>query len=377
MKVLTILGTRPEIIRLSRVIPLLDEVLGRESHTLVNTGQNYDDLLSTVFFKELGIRDRDYYLNASGSFAQQMATIFSALEHTLAQERPDRVLILGDTNSSLAAIVAARLRIPVYHMEAGNRCYDDRTPEEVNRRLIDHVSSVLLPYTERARQNLLAEGIHSSRIFVTGNPIHEVIEHYGRQIDLAAALARERLGIKSQGYFLVTLHREENVGDRERLKSFLAAFAALNNDYSFPVIVSTHPRTRKRLEDLRHIRNLCGDTRFLDPFGFFDFIALQRSAFCVLSDSGTVQEESCLLGVPSVTLRDTTERPETVEAGASVLSSADPVRIVALVNQVTSVPDGRTKKWTPSWTVPAEYLRLNVAETVVRILTSHCQEATR
>jgi UDP-N-acetylglucosamine 2-epimerase (non-hydrolysing) len=262
-------------------------------------------------------------------------------------------------------------------MEAGNRCYDDRTPEEVNRRLIDHVSSVLLPYTERARQNLLAEGIHSSRIFVTGNPIHEVIEHYGRQIDLAAALARERLGIKSQGYFLVTLHREENVGDRERLKSFLAAFAALNNDYSFPVIVSTHPRTRKRLEDLRHIRNLCGDTRFLDPFGFFDFIALQRSAFCVLSDSGTVQEESCLLGVPSVTLRDTTERPETVEAGASVLSSADPVRIVALVNQVTSVPDGRTKKWTPSWTVPAEYLRLNVAETVVRILTSHCQEATR
>ncbi len=369
MKVLTILGTRPEIIRLSRVIPRLDEVVGRENHLLVHTGQNHDDNLSANFFTELGLRAPDHNFGASGTFAEQLATIFVATERFISIFQPDHVLILGDTNSSLAAIVAARMHIPVYHMEAGNRSFDPRSPEEVNRRLIDHCAAIHLPYTERARANLVAEGIHSSRIFVTGNPIHEVIEHYNREIILTGLGVRMQLGLEPQKYFLVTLHREENVDDRERLKLFLAALAALNNDYSFPVIVSAHPRTRKRLEDLQHIINLCGDTRFLDPFPFFDFIALQKNAFCVLSDSGTVQEESCLLHVPSVTLRDHTERPETVECGASVLSGADPARIVELVDQVTAQK--------PDWQVPPEYMRENVADTVVRILTSHHSEGAR
>ena len=295
------------------------------------------------------------------------------LNDLLTSFQPDRVLILGDTNSSLAAIVAARLRIPVYHMEAGNRSFDPRSPEEVNRRLIDHCAAIHLPYTERARQNLLAEGIHSSRIFVTGNPIHEVVKHYGRQIDLAANAVRTRLGLEPQKYFIVTLHREENVDDDYRMAQFLRAFDCLQRQYKMPVIVSTHPRTRKRIDvrDTRLMMALGDDSQvqFLDPFPFFDFIALQKSAFCVLSDSGTVQEESCLLHVPSVTLRDHTERPETVECGASVLSGADPARIVELVGQVTAQK--------PDWQVPPEYMRENVADTVVRILTSHYSEGAR
>ena len=367
MKILTILGTRPEIIRLSRVIPLLDEVC--DKHILVHTGQNYDNELSSNFFDELGLRTPDYNWEVRGFVGEQLAGIFTQADLAVNFHHPDRVLVLGDTNSSLAAIVAARLRIPVYHMEAGNRCYDPRSPEEVNRRLIDHASSVLLPYTERSRQNLLAEGIEGRRIFVTGNPIHEVIEYYSGKIDQSDIF--NRLEIGRGGYLLVTLHREENVDDSKRLENFLHAFSVLQANYEIPVIISTHPRTRQRIIELNGTRRsiALGDNfaqiRFLPPFPFFDFIALQQHAFCVLSDSGTVQEESCLLHVPSVTLRDTTERPETVEAGASVLSGADPARIVALVKQVTE------RK--PNWTVPAEYLRTNVAETVVRIITGHHQ----
>ena len=372
MKVLTILGTRPEIIRLSRVIPRLDEVVGRENHILVHTGQNYDPTLSQVFFEELGIRKSDHCFDCRGSFGDQMARLFPYMEAILLRERPDRVLILGDTNSSLAAIVAARMHIPVYHMEAGNRSFDPRSPEEVNRRLIDHCAAIHLPYTERARQNLLAEGIHSSRIFVTGNPIHEVVEHYGRQIDNSDIF--NRLEIERGRYFLVTLHREENVDHSIRLGEFLHSFDLLLREYKMPMIVSTHPRTRKQIgaiplkvDDLVNLA--MEQPQFVDPFSFFDFIALQKNAFCVLSDSGTVQEESCLLHVPSVTLRDTTERPETVECGASVLSGADPARIVELVGQVTAQK--------PNWQVPPEYMRENVADTVVRILTSHYSEGAR
>lgn len=365
MKVLTILGTRPEIIRLSRVIPRLDEVLGRENHILVHTGQNYDNELSSNFFDELGLRTPDYNWEVRGSVGEQLAGIFTQVELAINFHHPDRVLILGDTNSSLAAIIAARLRIPVYHMEAGNRCYDARSPEEVNRRLIDHASSILLPYTERARQNLLAEGIHSSRIFVTGNPIHEVIEHYAGQIDNSDIF--NRLELERGRYFLVTLHREENVDDPARLGNFLHAFDLLLREYRMPMIVSTHPRTQKQIDAIPlkvdDLVNLTMEQpQFVDPLPFFDFIALQKSAFCVLSDSGTVQEESCLLHVPSVTLRDHTERPETVECGASVLSGADPARIVDLVGQMTAQK--------PDWRVSPEYMRTNVADTVVRILTS-------
>jgi UDP-N-acetylglucosamine 2-epimerase (non-hydrolysing) len=258
-------------------------------------------------------------------------------------------------------------------MEAGNRCYDSRSPEEVNRRLIDHASSVLLPYTKRSRQNLLAEGIHSSRIFVTGNPIWEVIQHY-RLSGWRKSDALARLGLKAGKFFLVTLHREENVDNPVRLQGFLRSLDQLTRDYSMPVVVSTHPRTKKQLDMRLDVENAYSVAvtkllRFLDPFSFFDFLALQSTAFCTLSDSGTVQEESCILGVPSVTLRDTTERPETVECGASVLSGCDPERILALVKQVTSQPT--------NWNLPPEYLRTNVAETVVRILTSHHERQIR
>jgi UDP-N-acetylglucosamine 2-epimerase (non-hydrolysing) len=368
MKILTILGTRPEIIRLSLVIPLLDEAVGRANHCLVHTGQNHDPGLSQVFFDELGLRAPDCQLEMCGPFAGQMADMLPAVERILLDFRPDRVLVLGDTNSSLAAIPAARLGLPVYHMEAGNRSFSPCSPEEVNRRLIDHASRVLLPYTERSRANLLAEGIPSDRVFVTGNPINEVIEHYGRQIDLAAAAVRERLGLEPRKYFLVTLHRAENIDDPARLRNFIEAFNQLQYTYLHPVIVSTHPHLQQRIDAL-NLRggDLSPSVRFLPPFPFFDFIALQRAAFCTLSDSGTVQEESCLLQTPSVTLRDHTERPETVECGTSVLSGADPARILDLVRLVTRADHA-------SWTPPADYLRTNVAETVVRILLSYLPE---
>lgn len=360
MKILTILGTRPEIIRLSLIIPRLDALIGRENHLLLHTGQNHDSNLSANFFDELGLRKPNITLTAKGTLGEQLAVIFPRVESILADFRPDRVLILGDTNSSLAAIMTARAGVPVYHMEAGNRSFSPHSPEEVNRRLIDHCASVHLPYTERSRANLLAEGIHSSKIFVTGNPIGEVIDHYRAQWKKSDVL--KRLALEPGKFFLVTLHREENVDDPVRLREFLEAFGALNYRHSIPVIVSTHPRTRKRLKEFDHLLN-CFDTRFLDPLSFFDFLQLQSQAFCTLSDSGTVQEESCLLGVPSVTLRDHTERPETVECGASVLSGADPDRILELVRQVIATP--------PKWNPPPEYFRLNVADTVCRILTSH------
>lgn len=376
MKILTILGTRPEIIRLSRIIPRLDEVLGRENHILVHTGQNSDINMSAVFFEELGIRQHDYFLCAKGSFAEQLTIIFPQIENILLDTRPDRVLVLGDTNSSLAAIIAARLQIPVYHMEAGNRSYSSSSPEEVNRRLIDHASSVLLPYTERSRQNLLAEGIHSSRIFVTGNPIKEVIDHYCGHDEscrvgcgqIVQSDVMVHLGLEFQKYLLVTLHREENVDNPARLKKFLYVLHQLWCAYGLPIVISTHPRLHLRVAEQRPLNaaspwNLNNSLRFLPPFGFFDFIALERNAFCVLSDSGTVQEECAILGVPSVTLRDHTERPETIEAGASVLSGADPTTILRLVKMVTERRG--------QWTAPAEYLRTNAAETVVNILLSH------
>jgi UDP-N-acetylglucosamine 2-epimerase (non-hydrolysing) len=266
--------------------------------------------------------------------------------------------VLGDTNSSLAAIMAKRLGIPVYHMEAGNRCYDDRVPEEVNRRVIDHSSDVFMPYTERSRQNLLREGIAGERIFVTGNPIYEVIQHYSPQINQSRIL--EDLSIAVGKFFLITQHRTENVGNEIRLRQFVQAFDLLQKKYSLPLIVSTHPHMRKKLESFG-INSLNPDIRFLEPFGFFDFITLEQKALCVLSDSGTVQEECSIFRVPSVTLRDVTERPETLECGSNILSGADPVDILRSVDLVLSAP--------PDWNPPAEYLVNNVSQTVIKILT--------
>jgi len=358
MKIMTILGTRPEIIRLSGVTALLD---AHADHVLVHTGQNYDERLSQVFFDELGMRAPDEVMGVrSASFAGQMGQILERSQELFLRHRPDRVLILGDTNSGLTAMVARRLGIPVYHMEAGNRCFDDRVPEEVNRRIIDHSSSVLLPYTENSRKNLLAEGIPGSRIYVTGNPMHQVIDKLAPRIDASDVL--ERLGVCPGKYFLVTAHRSENVDNESRLTSLLAALRALHRDYGFPVLYPVHPRTSSRAS-MAGMEIEGQGIRMLAPLGFFDFIRLEQNAFCVLSDSGTVQEEACLFGVPNVTLRDVTERPETLECGSNILAGVDAEAIGRAVRLVTS--QGR------SWRPPQEYTQTGVAEAVCRIVLGY------
>ena len=357
MKVMTILGTRPEIIRLSRIIEKLD---GLCKQVLVHTGQNYDVTLDEIFFKQLGVRAPDHHLGAKGSFGEQIGKILAESERVMAAEKPDRFLVLGDTNSSLAAIMAKRLAIPVYHMEAGNRCYDDRVPEEVNRRIIDHTSDVLMPYTERSRQNLLREGVPGECIYVTGNPIYEVIQHYEPQISRSKILSD--LGLESGRYFMVTMHRAENVDVEWRLRGVTTALGRLQQEYKMPVIVSTHPRTRQRMTDFGVSVDNKG-VRFLEPFGFFEFITLERNAFCVLSDSGTVQEECSIFRVANVTIRDVTERPETIECGSNMLSGAEPNMILDCVRTVLD-----QKRL---WTAPREYLVENVSSTVIKILLGY------
>jgi UDP-N-acetylglucosamine 2-epimerase (non-hydrolysing) len=358
MKVMTILGTRPEIIRLSLVIEKLDHLC---EHTLVHTGQNFDPGLSDVFFAELGVRAPDHYLGARGdTFGEQFGQIAAASERVLVADRPDRLLVLGDTNSGLAAVMAKRMGIPVYHMEAGNRCYDDRVPEEVNRRVIDHCSDVLMPYTERSRANLLREGIEGRRIYVIGNPILEVIERHDASIRRSGALAR--LNLEAGKYFLVTMHRAENVDVEQRLRALILGLELLAREYELPVICSTHPHTRAVMErfgiDPRSHRQI----QFHTPFGLFDFIALERNAYCVLSDSGTVQEECALFKVANVTIRDVTERPETIECGSNVLSGVDPQSLLRCVRAIRDEPC--------DWTAPPEYLRRNVSNTAVKIVLS-------
>lgn len=363
MKVATVLGTRPEIIRLSRIIPLLDKNC---EHLLVHTGQNFDRRLSGLFFEELGVREPDVHLGVeSTSFGAQAGQILERIEQTFAERKPDRLLVLGDTNSGLSAVIARKAGIAVFHMEAGNRCFDFRVPEEANRRIIDHVSTVLMPYTERSRENLLREGFAPERVLVTGNPIKEVIDHYDGAIRTSTVL--KTLGLQPQKYFLVTLHRAENVDVEERLRAFLTALERIHRDYGYPVICSVHPRTASRAAGFGLSLEKRG-IQPLPPFGFFDFIHLERNAFCVLSDSGTVQEEACIFGVPNVTLRDVTERPETVECGSNILTGADPDRILSAVSLATSRP--------ASWVPPREYLATNVADIVGRIVLGRISAAT-
>lgn len=353
---MTILGTRPELIRLCLIVKKLDKYADQ---ILVHTGQNYDYNLNEVFLKQLGYRKVDYHLGAKGTFGEQIGTILKNIEKVMLKEKPDRFLVLGDTNSSLAAIMAKRLGIMVFHMEAGNRCYDERVPEEVNRRIIDGSSHILLPYTERSRANLIREGIPNERIFVTGNPIKEVLDHFSEEIDKSKI--SEDFKIEPNKFFLVTLHREENVDDPVRLGQFVSAFNELVKKYKLPLIWSIHPRTRKRLSAKKYRINKLINLH--EPFGLFDFIHLEKNAFCVLSDSGTVQEECCLLKIPNVTLRDTTERPETIEAGSSVLSGAEPSSILKSAQKVIESP----RDWLP----PQEYLRTDVSETVLKIILSY------
>ncbi|MFB0836787.1 non-hydrolyzing UDP-N-acetylglucosamine 2-epimerase [Arthrobacter sp. E44] len=312
LKVLTVVGTRPEIIRLAATIKRLDKYM---DHVLVHTGQNYDYELNEVFFENLGLRRPDHFLEAdTSSLGSVLGTILTKMESVLADEKPDAMLVLGDTNSCISALMARRMKIPVYHMEAGNRCFDENVPEEVNRRLVDHVADYNLVYTEHARRNLLAEGIHPSRIMLTGSPMREVLDANAAQIAVSDVLERQNLS--SGGYFLVSLHREENVDSVPRLTSVLDALNQLAKAYDLPVLVSTHPRTRKRLDELPGESR--GSLTFHPPFGFHDYIALQQGAKLVLSDSGTISEESSILGFPAVTLRDFIERPESMDTGGII-----------------------------------------------------------
>lgn len=357
MKIATVLGTRPEIIRLSLIIEKLDRFV---QHAVIHTGQNFDPMLSEVFFRELEVRAPDRYLGASGGLARQVGQILAGCEQAFEEVRPDRLLILGDTNSGLAGYIAKRLGIPVFHMEAGNRCHDDRVPEEVNRRVIDHCSDILMPYTERSRDNLLREGIAAQRIFVTGNPIGEVIEHFRPRIDASDVL--DRLEVDKGHYVLVTLHRAENVDLAERLHGLVDALGQVGHEHDLPVLVSTHPHTRARLGQDRQSAERNG-VRFLEPFGFFDFVRLELSARLVMSDSGTVQEECALFGVPNVTLRDVTERPETIECGSNILSGGKVESVLAATRLALSLP--------PRWAPPPEYRVPAVSDTAVRIVAGY------
>lgn len=358
MKVITVLGTRPEIIRLCKVIAKLDRTV---DHVLVHTGQNYDEKLSSLFFTELGVRTPDVFLGVeSSSFGSQIGQIISGCEGVFLAEKPDAVLILGDTNSGLSAFVAKRMGIPVYHMEAGNRCFDDRVPEEVNRRVIDQSSTILMPYTNRSRENLLAEGIPSRRIHVTGNPINEILNSFSEKIEDSHALST--FDVKPGEYFLATLHRAENVDLPERLAAYAEALEKVRARFGLPLIVSTHPRTRNKLGSFG-LEGSLGGVRYMDPMGFFDFVKMEKNALCVLSDSGTVQEECCIFGVPTVTLRDVTERPETIDCGSNVLGGACPEKILSLVEMVV--------KTGANWLPPKEYLVPDVSSTVLKIVTGY------
>lgn len=327
MKVMTIVGTRPEIIRLARVIDRLDRTEGIE-HVLVHTGQNYDHQLNQVFFDDLALRAPDHYLGVdTSSLGTVLGGVLIGTEAVINKERPDAVLVLGDTNSCLATVMAKRMRIPTYHMEAGNRCFDENVPEETNRRLVDHVADFNLVYTEHARRNLLAEGLHPRRILLTGSPMREVLEAFRDQIEASDILGR--LEMTDKGYFLVSAHREENVDSPTRLTQLLECLNAVYAKWQLPIVVSTHPRTRKRLEALDAKPE--GDIRWLEPFGFHDYNHLQMHAACVLSDSGTISEESSILGFPAITMRDSIERPEALDTGTILMTGLNKYDVAAAV----------------------------------------------
>jgi UDP-N-acetylglucosamine 2-epimerase len=359
VKVMTIVGTRPEIIRLSRVIARLDDTA---EHILVHTGQNYDYSLSQVFFDELSLRPPDHHLKVdTSSLGHVLGDTLIRSEEVLKQERPDAVLVLGDTNSCIASVMAKRMHIPVYHMEAGNRCFDANVPEETNRRLVDHVADFNLVYTEHARRNLLAEGLHPRRILLTGSPMREVLNHYLPRIDASDVLPR--LHLEPLGYVIASSHREETVDDPGRLTSLLASLRAVRDHWRVRVIVSTHPRTRQRLQSLAS--NDLDRILFHEPFGFLDFARLQMNALCTLSDSGTVSEESAMLGFPAVTLRDSIERPESLDAGSIVMSGIEPAGVLEAMTAV--VGDGADRTIS---SVAPEYTIADCSRRVVRFIVS-------
>ncbi len=358
MKVMTILGTRPEIIRLSLIMPKLDKVC---DHVIVHTGQNYDKTLNDIFFEDLKLRQPDIVIDSkSDTLSEQLAKIFVGVEQALNQHKPDKVLILGDTNTSLCTVLVERLGYPVYHMEAGNRCFDLKVPEEKNRKVIDCVSSFNLPYTPGSRENLLREGMKKERVFMTGNPINEVMERFKYSYsDILEKLDLLENGVYTKPFVLVTAHRAENVDDENRLLNILKALDTISEEYT--IIFSCHPRTRNRMKKLNWKPN--NNIRITEPMGFFDFLRLERKARCVISDSGTVQEECCLFHTPTVTIRDSTERPETVECGSNIVSGLNAENILSCFNRVLEVDT--------DWHIPEGYEAKNVSDRVVNFLMSN------
>lgn len=360
---MTILGTRPEIIRLSRVMAALER---HTQHVLVHTGQNYDFELNEIFFQDLDVRRPDYFLGVdTASLGKVLGGILIEIEPILRQEKPDAVLILGDTNSAIAALMAKRLKIPVYHMEAGNRCFDLNVPEEINRRLVDHISDFNLVYTEHARRHLLSEGLHHRRIYLTGSPLAEVLKHYASQIDASDAL--ETLGLEKDKYFVVSLHREENVDNPANLRAIVAALNSLAERYAYPIIFSTHPRTRKRLDALGNV-DMSPLVKELKPFGFFDYNKLQKNSFCTLSDSGTIGEESAMLGFPAITVRKAIERPEALDAGSLILTGFDKDVIHSAIEATRA---GLTDLGQRE--ISAEYQVFNCSQRVLNLIIGTCR----
>ncbi len=367
LKVVTIVGTRPELIRLSRVMAALDRHC---DHVIVHTGQNYDYELNGVFFEELGIRKPDHFLEAAGATAAEtIGNVIAAASRVLAEVMPDAMLVLGDTNSCLAVIAAKRLKIPTFHMEAGNRCFDMRVPEEINRRIVDHVSDINLTYSDIAREYLLAEGLDPQRVIRTGSPMYEVLHHYREGIAQSRALAT--LGLEPGGYFLVSAHREENIESETQFNGLVAVLNALAERFDQPVVLSTHPRTRKKIESSGV--TLDPRVRQLKPFGFLDYVHLQTQARAVLSDSGTITEESSILNFRALNIRETHERPEGMEEASVMMVGMNPERVLQGLAILESQPNGEDRLLH----VVRDYDIDNVSEKVVRIIVSYTDFVNR
>jgi UDP-N-acetylglucosamine 2-epimerase (non-hydrolysing) len=366
LKVMTILGTRPEIIRLCEVIKVFDSYF---HHILVHTGQNWDDRLYDVFFSDLELRNPDHYLGvAADNLGQSIGNIISKCYEVLQNEKPDALLVLGDTNSALSAIAAKRLKIPIFHMEAGNRCFDQNVPEEINRKIVDHVSDINLPYTEHSRRYLLSEGFRKEHIYVTGSPMTEVLGKYRESIENSPIL--ESLGLEPGRYILVSAHREENIDIQKNFDSLVETLNAVAERYALPIIYSTHPRTRNRMKELNV--SFHPGIKNLEPFGFFDYNKLQKNSFCALSDSGTLSEESAIMRFPAVLIRTSTERPEVLDKGTMVIGGIEKKTVINAIELATGLFADREDV-----SIPADYQDTCVSVKVAKIVASYVEIINR
>ena len=368
LKVMTLLGTRPELIKMSCVIREFDKFT---NHVLVHTGQNYDYELNQIFFDDLQIRKPDYFLGVSGkNAAQSISQVIAKSDDILEKENPDALLLYGDTNSCLAVIAAKRRKIPVFHMEAGNRCFDQRVPEELNRKVLDHLSDINLVLTEHARRYLISEGLRPETIIKTGSHMNEVLDHYRVEIECSDAL--RKMNLQPRKYIIVSSHREENVDSTENLNDLIVTLKELANTYDVPVIVSTHPRTQKRL-DAMSIGPIDSRVRFLKPFGFFDYIKLQMEALCVVSDSGTITEEASLLNLPAITIRNTHERPEGMDVGTLIMAGLKKDRVLEAVKVIIEQHDYEKRVMSSV----EDYEAINVSKKILRIVLSYTDYVNR